>query len=208
MRHGASVSAPWVGYSASWMGRSLGSLRGRSVSAMPSLALLGPPPKPPPPVLLASLSCRCLAVLLRGLELTRRCLLGLGGRPHPELPIMADGKGNGHMGSLHGLPPSLRARREEKGQPRRQVTDATACKRAPRAPNGRAAFISGTCGGNASWIMQHTSLPHPELTSAFRGDLASRRNETPCLECLALPSSVSESPYRLKAPPYVGIPLE
>lgn len=104
MRHGASVSAPWVGYSASWMGRSLGSLRGRSVSAMPSLALLGPPPKPPPPILLASLSCRCLAVLLRGLELTRRCLLGLGGRPHPELPIMADGKGNGHLGSLHGLP--------------------------------------------------------------------------------------------------------
>ena len=50
------------------------------------------------------LSCRCLAVLLHGLELTRQCLLGLGGRPHSELPIMADGKGNGHMGSLHGLP--------------------------------------------------------------------------------------------------------
>lgn len=104
MRHGASVSAPWVECSASWVGRSLGSLRSRSVSAIPSLALLGPPPKPSPPVLLASLSCRCLAVLLRGLELTRRCLLGLGGRPHPELLIMADGKGSGHMGSLHGLP--------------------------------------------------------------------------------------------------------
>ena len=104
MRHGASVSAPWMGRSASWVGSSLGSLRGRSVSAIPSLALLGPPPKPPPPVLLASLSCRCLAVLLRGLELTRQCLLGLGGRPHPELLIVADGKGNGHMGSLHGLP--------------------------------------------------------------------------------------------------------
>lgn len=50
------------------------------------------------------LSCRCLAVLLRGLELTRQCLLGLGGRPHPELLIVADSKGNGHMGSLHGLP--------------------------------------------------------------------------------------------------------